>query len=403
MMVSWQRTLWVVFFAQLVSATGFSVMFPFLPLYVQQLGTNTGLSLEFWSAMAFSSQAITMAIASPFWGMVADRYGHKLMLERATFGGAVILLLMGFARSAEELALMRAIQGTITGTIAAANAYVASTAPRDRTGYAMGVLQLGLWIGIAAGPLIGGVLADALGYRAAFILTSALLLISGVVVALGLPRVRAEQKPGRKGAGTSWRGILTAPGVGLVYAIRFLSNIGQTMLLPVLPLFIVTLVPASGRLNSFTGLVVGVSSAATTASAVYLGRLGDRIGHRRVLIGSVLAAGLCYLPQSLVGAGWQLLALQALAGAAAGGIIPSLSALLARYTRPGSEGAVYGLDNSISSASRAVAPLAGAWVAVAFGLRGIFVVNGVVLLLGALLAYLWLPRAEASEPRAAFD
>lgn len=393
-MPNWQRTLWVVFFAQLVSATGFSVFFPFLPLYVDQLGTHTGLSLKFWAAMVFSGQAITMMLVSPFWGAVADRHGHKLMLERATFGGAVILLLMGYARSAEELALLRAIQGVITGTVAAANALVAAVAPRERTGYAMGVLQIGLWSGVAGGPLIGGFIADAFGFRAAFTLTAALLLLSGVVVYFGLPSHQPVQSAAgkRKGGIAGWRAIVGAPGVALVYGLRFANSLGSNMLLPVLPLFIQSLLVQSERVNSFTGLVVGVSSAATTASAIYLGRLGDRSGHRKVLVASLLLSGLCYFPQALVSAGWQLLALQFVGGIAVGGTIPALGALLARYTPPGAEGAVYGLDNSITAGARALAPLLGAAVAEWLGLRSIFLVTGALLLLTSLLAAARLPR-----------
>src|SRR5262245_49805275 len=124
-MESWKRTLYLLAFAQVVSSIGFSVFFPFLPLYVNQLGTNTGLSLEFWSGMVFGGQALVMALTAPIWGSIADRYGRKPMLERALYGGTIIILLMGFARSAEELALLRAIQGAITGTIAAANALAA--------------------------------------------------------------------------------------------------------------------------------------------------------------------------------------------------------------------------------------------------------------------------------------
>ena len=91
------------FVAQLLTAVGFSVIFPFLSLYVTELGSRTALSVEFLAGAVFSAQAITMMIASPIWGAVADRYGRKLMVERAMFGGAVIMLLMGFVRSGEEL------------------------------------------------------------------------------------------------------------------------------------------------------------------------------------------------------------------------------------------------------------------------------------------------------------
>lgn len=393
---SWQTTLWIMFIAQLLSAMGFSVTFPFLPLYVAELGSATGTSVEFWTGMAFSSQAVTMAIASPIWGSLADRLGHKLMVERAMYGGALLLLLMGFVRSAEELVLLRLIQGGVTGTIAAANAMLAAIAPRERLGFAMGTLQMGLWSGTAAGPLLGGVLADLLGFRAPFYLTAVLLLVSGLLVTLGVrggrPQRRGERA--RQGMLASWQAIFAAPSVRLTYSLRFLSSLGLSMLLPFIPLFIQGLMTGDAPIGTFTGLVVGASSAAGTATAIYFGRLGDRTSHRRVLIGCALASAICYLPQGAVWEPWQLLALQAMSGAAWGGITPALSALLVRYTGSGSEGVVYGLDNAIVSAARAAAPLLGAGVVLAFGLRGIFVLTAAIYGVVALLATMSLP-----EPR----
>ncbi|MCK4976131.1 MAG: MFS transporter, partial [Anaerolineales bacterium] len=134
----WQRTLYIIFFAQLVTAVGFSSIFPFLPLYVESLGTVTNLSVEFLAGMVYSAQAFTMMIASPIWGALADRYGRKLMVERSMFGGSIIILLMAFVSSAEQLVFLRAIQGLITGTMAAASALVAATVPRQRLGFSMG-------------------------------------------------------------------------------------------------------------------------------------------------------------------------------------------------------------------------------------------------------------------------
>ena len=145
-------------------------------------------------------------------------------------------------------------------------------------------------------------------------------------------------------------------------------------------------------MNTFTGLVIGIASATTTASAVYLGKLGDRIGHRRIVTICAALAALLYGLQSLVTSGWQLLALQALVGIALGGVMPTVGALLAGYTRPGIEGTVYGLDNTIVSGARAVAPLAGSAVALWLGLRAPFAVTAAVFVLVSLLAAWRLPE-----------
>jgi DHA1 family multidrug resistance protein-like MFS transporter len=393
----WKRTLYIMFLAELVAAVGFSSNLPFLPLYVKSLGAATHLSIELLAGLAFSGQAFTMAIASPIWGELADRHGRKLMVERAMFGGAAILLLMAFVQSAEQLVLLRALQGFITGMVGAANALVAATTPRRQTGYAMGLLQVGLGSGFALGPLIGGAVADAAGYATVFYVTSALLLIAGLLVWQGVDEhFEPVELAGDQTFSlmAKWRHILTAPGVTMTYGLRFVSQLGRMMLVPIAPLFIQTLLPDTARLNTFTGLVVGVASATTTISAVYLGRLGDRIGHRRILITGAILAALLYFPQSLVTSGWQLLVFQALVGIAIGGIVPATSALLSRYTQMGEEGAVYGLDNSIAAGSRAVAPLFGASVAMGFGLRATFVATALTYLITGILASVGLPKPE---------
>jgi DHA1 family multidrug resistance protein-like MFS transporter len=391
----WQRTLYIMFFAQLMTGVGFSSIFPFLPLYVKALGSTTGLSIELLAGLVYSMQAFSMMIASPIWGTLADRYGRKLMVVRAMFGSAVILLLMAFVRSAEELILLRTVQGLVTGVVGAANALVASEAPRERSGYAMGLLQMGLGTGIAFGPLIGGALADAFGYAVVFYVTGALLFLAGATVLVG---VREEfvpvETPVKKGKGliVKWREIFTMPGVFMAYSMNFMAQLGRMMIIPIIPLFVEMLLVESDTLNTFTGLVTGVSSAATTLCAVYFGRLGDRVGHRRILILSLFFSACMYLPQSLVEKGWQLLVLYALVGVGLGGIIPSVNALLAHYTLPGEEGAVYGLDNSIRAGARSLAPMLGSGLALWFGLRGTFVATTLVFVGAGFLAYWRLPK-----------
>ena len=375
-------------------------MFPFLPLYVEELGSVTNLSVEFLAGAVFSAQAFSMMLASPVWGAIADRYGRKLMVERAMFGGAVILLLMAFVRSAEELVLLRTIQGLITGTIAAANALLAAIVPRQRMGYAMGLLQVGSGTGVALGPLIGGLIADAFGYGAAFYVTAALLFLSGVLVYFGVEEKftpSARRVGARGGFIKDWAHVFASPGVSITFGLRFMSQLGRMMIVPVAPLFIATLLLDDSHLNTFTGLVIGASSAATTVSAVYLGRLGDRVGHRRVVILSSLAAALLYLVTGLVQAGWQILILQALVGVAMGGIIPAISALLANLTDTGETGATYGLDNSINAAGRSVAPMLGSAVAVWFSLRATFTATAVIFLITALLAIARLPQSAPAN------
>jgi MFS transporter, DHA1 family, multidrug resistance protein len=400
--VPWQRTLYILFVAQLMTGVGFSSIFPFLPLYVKDLGSVTGTSTDLLAGLVFSGQAFTMMLTAPIWGSLADRFGRKLMVVRSLFGGVIVLLLMAFARSAEELVILRAVQGLITGTVAATNAMVAANAPREHAGYAMGFIQVGLGAGVALGPVIGGVIADGYGYAAAFYVTSVLLLIAGLIVLFWVkepretnPLVNGRAQAARRvGMLQAWRQIFHCPGVPAAYGLSFLNQLCRNMLLPIVPLFIPLLMVGTEMVNTFTGLVAGVASATTTLSSLYLGRLGDRIGQRRVLITSLVISSVIYAVQGFVTTGLQLLLLQAAVGVALGGVTPSIAALLARFTFPGAEGAVFGLDNSVGSGARSLAPLIGSSIMLWFGLRSTFFFTGGLLLLTALFALLALPRGK---------
>ncbi len=393
---SWRFTLGVVFITQVLSAIGFSMIFPFLPLYIEELGSVGGFSTEVLAGLVISVQGLTMMITAPFWGALADRFGRKKMIIRAMFGGGITLALMAFAQSAEQLILIRALQGLVTGTVSANNALVAAATPRHRVGFAMGALQVGLWAGVAVGPLIGGVLADLFGYSIPFLITAVLLCGGGLIIWLGVEEEFSAPKHQKSLHATAmlrgWRDILATSGVSLVLGIRFLAGLARTIITPIAPLFVVSLIAqGAAPSNTYAGMVLAVSSLTSTVGAIYLGNLGDRISHRKVLYFCAAAAALLYLPQALVVDVWQLMLLQGLAGFAAGGIMAAPSALLSHYTDAESAGAVFGIDNSVISGSRALAPLVGASVALWLGMRGVFIAAAVVFVLIALAASILLP------------
>ncbi|MCY3798396.1 MAG: MFS transporter [Chloroflexi bacterium] len=400
----WKFTLSVIFFAQVLSAVGYSMMFPFLPLHIDTLGTSTGLSTELAAGLVISVQGLTMMVTAPFWGVAADRFGRKKMIMRAMFGGAITMAMMAFAQTAEQLIVIRAMQGLVTGTVSANNALVAAATPRHRVGFAMGALQLGLWAGVAIGPLMGGIIADHFGYNIPYLLTGVLLAAGGLVVLFGVSENFSDSKESVKFDAMSlargWKDILGTSGVGLALIIRFLSGLARTIIVPIAPLFVVSLIAReSATSNTYAGLFMAVSAAASTIGAVYLGNLGDRISHRKVLFYCSTAAAIFYVPQALVADVWQLLILQALAGFAAGGLVAAPSALLSRYAGTERAGAIYGLENSVMSGSRAAAPLFGATVALMLGMRGTFLASAVVFALIALIVWRLLPQDKIEPAR----
>lgn len=390
-MPQWRKNLYILFVIQILSTAGFSLVFPFLPLYVNELGIRSGGSIEFWSGLVFSSQALTMMLSAPVWGVVADRYGRKPMLIRASIGGAVTILAMGFAQSAEQLVVLRTIQGLVTGTIAASNALVAASTPKERSGEALGLLQMGSWIGIAVGPLLGGVIGDAMGFRESFWITGGMLAVASLGVIFGVkeeftPKPRSE----RTGMFRSYGTLLRAPDMGSLYTAGFLHSLGRALIFPVAALFVVELMHSDGNVATVTGIMMGAYAFVGSASGAWLGRLGDRIGHVRVLLAGMVIGVIFYLPQPFVSTAWQLVVLQALAGLSTGAVVPSLGALMNLRTMAGAQGATYGLDNSIQSGARMIAPMVAAGVAIWFGVRGVFGMAAVIYAISAFVVlHIW--------------
>ncbi len=406
-METWKRNLYVIWFAELVAIAGFAVVFPFLPYYVQELGITELHEIELWSALVIAAQAVTMAIFAPIWGSVADRYGRKLMVQRAMFGGAVVIAAMGFVQNVQQLVILRMVQGMLTGTVPAATTLVASSAPRDRSGYALGLLQMAVWTGASVGPLVGGVLADTWGYRAAFLVTGSMLFLAGITVW----RFVEEDftPPTRDGSDPEsgfWYGIkLVVHNRSLLslFTIRAVVRMATRLMGPILPLFIQSLVPSTTRIASLTGLISGVRAATGAIGAVTLGRASDRFGYRRVLLICATGVALIYVPQFFVTNPWQLLVLQGALGLVMSGVLASISALLATLAPEGHQGAVYGVDASVVAIANAMGPILGATVAATLGLRAPFMLAAGLFFLATVMAWFLVPKAEDRKRATAPD
>jgi DHA1 family multidrug resistance protein-like MFS transporter len=407
---SWRRNLVVIWFTELVAIVGFSVVIPLLPLYVPELGVEGEREIRIWAGIIFSAHAVTMAVFGPIWGALGDRYGRKLMVERAMFGGALLIGLMGLAQNVQQLVLLRTVQGVLTGTVTAANALVATTAPRERVGYAVGLLQMAIYVGASVGPLLGGLVADSLGYRAAFWITGVLLFLAALGVQFFVkeefhPVVsQVSERAAANGSRLTLRQrlwnrlspVLSLPSLLSVLWVRLLMRFGSRLLGPVLPLFIQDIAPAGARVASITGLISGVSAGAGAVGALGLGWLGDRLGYRGVLVACALASAVCYVPQYFASDPAALLFLQAGTGLAMGGILASLSASLARLAPEGREGIIYGVDASVVSVANAIGPMTGSALAAWLGLRVPFLfAAGIFGLAGGAAARLM--RGEAGD------
>ena len=401
----WKRTFWAILVTEFLALAGFNTSIPILPFYIEDdLGVADPVKLKLWVGASQAVVAISLMVFAPIWGRLADTRGKRLMLLRATFGGALVLALMGLVTRPWQLFALRGFQGMLTGTVAAATVLVAAITPREQAGWALGLLTTGTYVGQSIGPAIGGVLSDLLGHRVNFAVSAVFLVAAGIIVLRFIPRDR----PVAAATGTLWRQVLPdftplARNRELT-AVLIVSGIVQastSVVGPILPLFIKSMTPDAALVASTTGLVLTATSVAAAVAAAGVGRLSWRIGTERTLHICLWGACLLVVPQAFSRTPMQLLVFRTIGALFLGGAMPAINALIALRTDRERQGSVFGLSSSINSAGWALGPMIGASVAIGAGYPPVFHVTAGGLVLTSIAAQRLIRRpAAASTPAA---
>lgn len=381
-MMNWKRTLWILWAANFAVTAGMSLVIPFLPLYIENLGIHHMQAMERWSGWVFSAQFVTSVIFQPIWGTFADKHGRKIMLLRAGLGMGIVTTLMGAVGSVEQLLLLRLLNGVFSGFISMSVSLQASITPNEHSGRALGTLQTGAIAGNLIGPLIGGVLADALGFRVVFFLTGGLLMVASIIVMLF---VHENHQPIQRAKGQKGGLIKLKPLFPVFIASTFIQ-VGMMSIEPIVTIFAKTIYTGA-HLATIAGLVVAVSGMANLIGAPTLGRLGDRIGQRKILILATCAAAAMYIPQALSHDIGTLLVGRFLLGLFIGGMIPSLNVLVKKKAPKELQATAFGINSASTFLGNLIGPLIGSSVAAAYGIRNVFYVTMVILIANAVMLY----------------
>ncbi len=250
---SWRRGVAFAVTAQLLSVMGFSCAVSFLPLFIQTLGVASPERAAVWAGSLNFSQAIMVAICSPIWGTIADRYGAKLMVCRAVIGGGAVFVVISFAWRVEQLLALFLLLGCFTGVNTAIVTLVSGIAPRERLGASIGACQTGVFVGVSLGPTVGGILADALSYRAGVRGGAVLLLLAGRIVLFGInePGRASRPAPAKIAGAGSPRRRSRLDGFSrpllLLIGLTFVVQFSLQMMSPVLPIYVQQLTPGLAR------------------------------------------------------------------------------------------------------------------------------------------------------------
>ena len=385
---------------QATMATAFNISAPFMPFFLIQLGVESTAHVALWTGAIASAGALVLAFVSPYWGAYADRNGRKQTVIRCCIVPALCFALTGFCQAPWQVFAVFALSGGFGGFSASAMALVGTQAPEGRLGYALGWMATGQFIGTLAGPMIGGLLADHVhDYRLIFI-----WLAVGVLVATALTMTFVHERFERPPPGQERppfrqqvQEVVRHPTLLPLLFVLLLAQLTTYAAIPIIPLYIRALIGDVPWLSTAAGAAIAIAGVAGIIATPWLGRQGDRIGYRRVLVGSLGCAALFTFPQALIGNLWTFLALRFSAGLFLGGILPSANALIGRVFPREQRGRIYGITSSAGYLGLASGPALGGLIGAELGFSAVFVVVGALLVVTLVLVTL---SAEKGEQRA---
>lgn len=396
----WRRNLYAIWLSTFISLSGANFIFPFMPLYLHDLGVTDPGATAFWAGLLATSTGVAQFLFAPLWGAVADRFGRKLMLLRALAGATVVITLQGTVSAPWQLLILRAAQGGFVATVPAATALIAAGTPRRHLGFSMGFLQMAVFTSQTMGPLAGGVLAGLFGFRETFFITGGMYFLAALLVLFFVREETADQEPAeRRSAGllANLRAVTNQRTILVLVGVAYFLYAGPAFVRPQLAL----IVESTGTAHpaTYAGLVFAALGVCSAAASVVAGRLAGRYGYQRTLVAATVGAGLMYLPIYFVDRPLMLAAQMGLVGLFAGGMLPSNNALIGAYTPAGRHGSAFGLVSSAQALALATGPLTGGVVASQFGIHAGFLVTGTALVLVGIFVSLTVrePALEEGE------
>lgn len=364
---------------------GMSMVVPFLPFYLRDLGVTERTNLEMWSGLVFAAPFITAFIATPVWGMFSDKFGKRPMVIRAIFGLAVSQVLVGISVSAFQVFLFRLVQGAISGFIASALAIVSAGTPKEKSGYAIGILQTATSVGVIIGPVLGGILADFIAYNKVFFIVAALCTVSGILIVIYV------REPALKNNNSKNNSIYdnikfsfsdTAIKISLLAILLVQISVSVTQ--PIFALFVETFEKDSRYLSTITGMAFGILGISSALASPFWGRINDKKGNYRSIFYLIIFASISVILHTFITGIYQLFLLRIVQGFCIGGIVPALYALINSRIPENKTGGVLGIASSFTLMGNMIGPLICTLITFEINIKYVFLFSGLILLINLI-------------------
>ncbi len=383
-----------------IGFAGFTLVMPFLPLYVRDLGVTDIADIALWTGLTLGATPAVTAFSAPLWGRIGDRYGSKVLVIRSLTAFVLTKAAMAFVTAPWQLLALRALLGVFAGYGALTVSMAAESVPREQMAKAIGTVQVAQRIGPAIGPIVGGLLAPVVGLRWTFLIAAAFYLLAIVLIATVYREPRtARERASTRGLGDVLRTLWRTPGFVMVFAVILCLQLVDRSFGPILPLYVEALGLPGPRVALVSGLLFSVSAIAAAFGHSIAPPLLGRWPPRLLVTASsaATAAGLILLVA--VPTIWAFGVALAVAGVAIG------VGMTAAYTRggvllpPDAHATGFGVMTTASLIGLAVSPIVAGFIS-GPGLRVVFLADIALLILLAVVAWVRITPGVTRPPTA---
>lgn len=373
----WVVTLTILVASAFLMDMSFTMITPFLPVYLSsELGAKAS-EVDMWSGAVFAVTFFVSGLLGPVWGVLADRKSRKLMALRASIGLTISYALCGIVQTPMQLFAARFFQGLCAGLYPALLALLAASIPARKTGLSMGLMQGGMTVGAVVGPFVGGVLADYFGMRESFFVASVALGLISLLIGFCI-----KEKPRTiKVTSRNWFdwSVIRQPAIFKMLMACAVIHASLFSAQPILPLYIAQLQGSMDNIMMLSGTIFSVCAISIMIASPILGAAGQKFGFLKVLSCSLFFAGLLISAQVLGRTPFEFGVWRFIAGFAIAGLIPLVNSIISTECPPDKKGEVFGFNFLTGHAGMALGPFAAGALSSWFGYQAVIVASGLIL------------------------
>lgn len=400
--MNWKAVLAILTCNVVLMSASYTMLIPFLPMYlINELGVTSD-NVNMWSGIIFSVTFIVSAVMAPIWGKLSDKKGRKLMAVRAGVGLAITYFICGIVSSPIQLMFARILQGFAAGLWPAELAIMSSYAPKEKLGFCMGVMQGALTAGGVIGPLLGGVLASVFGMRVSFFISAGALALITLITLIFIKEPPREAKTPEQLALAKEAekvNLLKVPMIRRMLECAVVIQMAILILQPILTLYVAELHHSMDNVIMLSGMVFSLGGFAGAISAPLWGRYGQSHGFFRTMCITLAGTGFILIIQSIPSTLTPFAILQFVCGLFYAGVYPSISSILVKKSPAEQRGRIFGLMFAAQQIGSTIGPLVGGFIGTFFGLKFVFIFAGILMFITSALMYLKPPISRKPRKR----